>query len=544
MKGADVIMEALKGLPHLPGIYKMIGEKGILYIGKAKNLNLRVKSYTKLNELSSKNLVMVKSVTKLEYEVVNTEVDALLLESSLVKKLQPPFNILLKDDKSAPYIVISSKHTFPGIFTERNASKSQFKLFGPFGDRVAVKSVVNLICKIFKIRSCADSKFKTVKRPCLEYQIKRCSAPCVNLVTEDRYNKDVAGVIKFLSGNVGSTLLEMKREMKELAEREEFEKASEVRDKIFNLQKIIGTEKIDFKTIPDTDVIAIKELNNKVAIEVFVIRGGLSYGGHIFFPSKTEEETLEDILEFFIVRRYASLEAPKQIVVNVSPSNSKQICEAIFKLHERSVKILLPKKGQYKDLIEFVMPNLIEKLEKKVNSSLKIKENLLRLKDLLNLPNTPKRIEVYDNSHTSGAFFLGAFIVADETGFLPKEYRIFNSKFEDTIKGDDYGMLKEVLKRRFLNEKLLQTKPDLIIIDGGKGQFSAARSVFEELGINIPFICMAKGRDRNAGKEWLYFEDKEFQLPFKDQLLYYLQTLRDEAHRFAITSHRKRREKI
>ena len=542
MKGVEVIKTALQTLPKLPGVYKMIGEKGILYIGKAKNLKTRVQNYTKLEEQGIKNQVMIGKVLKVEYEVVRDEAEALILESLLIKQNNPPFNILLKDDKSNPYIVLGKGHKFPSITKTRGKPTGNKQFYGPFGDKKAIEDVINVTCKTFKIRTCPDTKFNSVKRPCLEYQIKRCTAPCVGYISALDYAEDVKLASQFLSGKVGDVLKELKVGMQELADREEFELASKFRDKIFSIEKLLKNEKIDFKKLEDVDAVMIKEIGGQVGIEVFSVRSGFSYGGSLFFPAKTEGETLEAIMEFFLLRHYSDFTPPKMIVTNVFVS--KATCEALTKTTGLKLKISSPKKGLYKELLDFIFPNLEEKLIKKTGEKIRIKENLIKLKELLELKITPKRIEIYDNSHTNGAFMLGAMVVAGEEGFIKNEYRKFNTKFESTKKGDDYGMLKETLKRRFLNEKLQNIKPDLIIIDGGKGQFSSALEVFEELKIDVPFICMAKGRDRNAGKEWIFFEEKEFQLPFTDPLLYYLQTLRDEAHRFAITSHRKRREKI
>jgi excinuclease ABC subunit C len=544
MQGCELILEALKEIPTSAGVYKMIGNKGFLYIGKAKNLKARLKSYTKFEDLTVKNKVMIKSVLKLEYEVVESEAEALILESSLIKKHQPPFNILLKDDKTKPYIVLSKNHAFPGISVKRGRPSKFEEYYGPFADKKAINDVLNIVCKAFKLRTCSDEKFKSAKRPCLEFQIKRCTAPCVSFVSKEDYEKDFFLASRFLSGKTSDILKELKEKMLAASELEKFEIAAIFRDKIFGIQKLLGDEKIDFRKFEDIDAISIMEKGGQVGIEVFAIRGGFSYGGSLFFPSKTDGETLEACLQFFIMRHYLDSEIPKQIVVNIPFEGLEATTIALSKLAGFSVKLSFASRGKLRELLDFITPNLTEKLEKKIGESEKTKENLSKLQALLSLSKPIQRVEIYDNSHINGAFMLGAMVVAGEGGFVKQEYRKFNAKFEDTKKGDDYGMLRETLRRRFLNEKLAQVKPDLIIIDGGKGQFSSALQVFEELGIDVPFICMAKGRDRNAGKEWFFYKTEEFQLDFKSPLLYYLQNLRDEAHRFAITSHRKRREKI
>jgi excinuclease ABC subunit C len=535
MKGVEVVKEVLKTVPKVSGVYKMIGANGILYIGKAKNLHNRLKNYTKLEDQTAKNRIMILSILAVEYEVVRTEEEALILESSLIKKHQPPFNILLKDDKTTPYIVLSKSHSFPAIFTYRGKPLGNDEFYGPFGDRTAMESVINAVCKTFKIRTCSDEKFKTAKRPCLEYQIKRCNAPCVGLIGGVEYGADVKLASQFLSGKTSAVVKDLREKMEEASANEDFERAIKLRDQMLGIQVLLASDKIDFKKLENADGVIIKEIGGQIGIEVFIVRAGLSFGARVFFPAKTEGLTLGEVMEFFLMRYYGEAEAPAVIAVNmpVSPDLGRAL----------KCKIINPKKGIFKELLDFASPNLEEKLEKKVGIRAKIKKNLEDLQDLLELSSPINRVEIYDNSHINGSFMLGAMVVAGRDGFIPAEYRKFNAKFEDTKGGDDYAMLKETLKRRFLNEKLAVVKPDLVIIDGGKGQYSSAKEVFEELEIDIPFICMAKGRDRNAGKEWFFYKDREFQLDFTSPLLYYLQNLRDEAHRFAITSHRNRRLK-
>ena len=543
MKGVEVILNIIKEIPTLSGVYKMFDSKGILYIGKAKNLRSRLKNYTKLEDQSYKNKVMISRITHIEYEVVKTEAESLILESSLIKKFKPPFNILLKDDKTNPYIVISKSHPFPSISIKREKPNKQDEFFGPFSDKLAMQAVINIVCKIFKLRSCSDEKFKTTKRPCIEYEIKRCTAPCVGFIEKVDYLESVKMTISFLSGRIKEVNEFLKNQMLMYAEKEDFEVAARYRDAMFLADKLLKTERIDFRRYEDIDAIIIMEVSGQVGIEVFSIRGGFSYGGKIYFPAKTEGENLQNVLSFFLMRHYLEGEVPKNIIINIEHEDIKTLKEAISLKAEKPIKLFTPLKGEFLDLINFAKTNLEEKLEKKTMAVAKIKENLMELKTLLSLSSMPKRIEIYDNSHTSGSFMLGAMVVAGQEGFIKNEYKKFNAKFDATKQGDDYGMLKETLRRRFLNEKMKVIKPDLIIIDGGKGQYSAALEVLTEFNIKTPFICMAKGRERNAGKEWIFYKGKEFQLPFTSPLLYYLQVLRDEAHRFAITSHRNRRDK-
>jgi excinuclease ABC subunit C len=536
MKGSLIILEQLHKIPTTPGVYKMMDEKNILYIGKAKNLKVRLTSYTKPEEQTQKNKVMLARVLHLEYEVVRTEEEALILESSLIKKYQPPFNILLKDDKSNPYIVLSKTHPFPAIFKNRGKPIGNDEFFGPFADKTAMESIINTVCKTFKIRTCSDEKFKTTKRPCLEYQINRCTAPCVNFISKEEYGKNAKSASDFLSGKFKDVVKNLKDRMLNEASLENFEVAGRIRDQIQSITKLLQNDFIDFKKFEDVDSVLIDTEGGQVAIALVVIRGGLGFGSRIFFPAKTEDESLASIMEFFLMRYYTETTPPKNVVLNIDVN--KEIAKVL------KCKIWMPKTGIYKDLIDFAKPNLEEKLRGHIFKKDKVAENLKNLANLLELSNPLERIEIYDNSHTSGSFMLGAMVVFSPDGFLSKEYRKFNAKFANTKAGDDYGMLRETLKRRFLNERMKDAKPDLIIIDGGKGQFSVCRSVLLELNIEIPFICIAKGKDRNAGKEWFFYKDREFQLEFTSPLLYFLQNLRDEAHRFAITSHRKRREKI
>lgn len=545
MQAIAVIEKALQTMPPLPGVYKMIGKKGILYIGKAKNLKNRVKSYTNILDATPKNLVMIQNIINIEYEVVNTEEDALVLEASLIKKHKPQFNILLKDDKTNPYIVVSKSLSFPAIFKVRRDLNKKDEFFGPFSDKKAIDDVIDLVCKTFKLRSCLDTKFKSAKRPCLEYQIKRCSAPCVGFISKEDYAKDVKMAIDLLSGGTSKIIKDMRSQMTDFSVNEEFEKAIIVRDKLFRIQKLLERTAIDFTLFIDTDAILINEVGGQVGIGVFGVRSGFSSGSSIFFPTRTEGEMLSTILELFLVSFYCEKSIiPKHVVLNIEIESKKLIEKVLSKLAGFDVKISTKAQGKYRKLIEFAIPNLEEKLAKKFNETSKVKENLAKLKEVFDLESIPKRIEIYDNSHTNGAFLLGAMVVFQENGFKKDEYRKFNAKFEETKDGDDYGMLREVLRRRFLNPKISNIKPDLIIIDGGRGQYSSAESVFNELGITVPFLCMAKGKDRNAGREWIFYRNKSFQLPPRSDLLYYLQVLRDEAHRFAITSHRNRRDKV
>lgn len=552
LDGVDVIKDFVKNLPTMSGIYKMIGvgldgkSDTILYIGKAKNLKNRVSSYTKVSELSDRIRKMVFYTRRMEYEVTKSEMDALVLEASLIKKYKPAYNILLKDDKSKPYICISTTHGFPRVFKYRGKIATNDKYFGPFVDSDSMERVLEVVKKIFKVRSCSDNEFKIRKRPCLEYQIKRCTAPCVNYVSSDSYRDQVMMLESFFARGTSSLIKEMREKMQILSDSLKFEEAAIVRDDVLSLSGMNGNISFDFSVFLDVDVVAISFLDSTFGIEVCKIRSGLHCGSRVLFFENCIEADVERVLHDFIVQYYSEEVPARHVVVNANIADFGLISEYLsLKCETDVVKITNAKKGKFKELMEFVMPNLLEKLEKEVAKNANIKDCLVGLAKVFGINKSLNRIEIYDNSHISGTNNVGAMVVFMNGKFTKSEYRKFNIKnLYSKNDNDDYGSMKEVLMRRFRDGVDV---PDLILLDGGKGQVSSGVSVMAELGLSsIPMVGISKGPDRNAGRESFHFVDgtsKSFD-QIDRKVLYFLQNLRDEAHKFAISSHRKRRDKI
>jgi excinuclease ABC subunit C len=529
----------LKGIiPKSSGIYKMLGDEGrILYIGKAKNLFNRLKSYMQFSNLDTKTSRMISLVVDVEIITTQTEAEALILEASLIKAFFPPYNILLKDDRSLPFIALDLAHEFPSIFKYRGKKQSKIMYFGPFGSSDVVFEIIDLVQKIFKLRTCSDSEFKSRKRACIKHQIKLCSAPCVNKVGKEDYASKVTKCINFFNAKDDSFKKDIVQQMSIHAEKMEFEEAILLRNTLEMVAKIQQKGDINFANFDDTDVVCLMLKNNVCAVQIFFVRNSMSFGSKVFFPQVQENSTTNQIMEAFLMQFYESNQIPKEILINIAIENEKAIQEAL------GVRIHNPKLGKKYDLLKFTISNLETELEKQINSKSKIMQNLTELKEFLNLNSLPKRIDVFDNSHNAGTDFIGAMIVCGQDGFLKKEYRKYNVKYNETKAGDDYAMMREVMRRRYSKIEP-ESKPDLIVIDGGKGQLSAVAGVFEEIGCNIPFICISKGLDRNAGKEkfhTLSFTDLE--LKYNSSLLFYFQNIRDEAHRFAISTHRLKRSK-
>ncbi len=529
----------LKGIiPKSSGIYKMLGDEGrILYIGKAKNLFNRLKSYMQFSNLDTKTSRMISLVVDVEIITTQTEAEALILEASLIKAFFPPYNILLKDDRSLPFIALDLAHEFPSIFKYRGKKQSKIMYFGPFGSSDVVFEIIDLVQKIFKLRTCSDSEFKSRKRACIKHQIKLCSAPCVNKVGKEDYASKVTKCINFFNAKDDSFKKDIVQQMNIHAEKMEFEEAILLRNTLEMVAKIQQKGDINFANFEDTDVVCVMLKNNVCAVQIFFVRNSMSFGSKVFFPQVQENSTTNQIMEAFLMQFYESNQIPKEILINIAIENEKAIQEAL------GVRIHNPKLGKKYDLLKFTISNLESELEKQINSKSKIMQNLTELKEFLNLNSLPKRIDVFDNSHNAGTDFIGAMIVCGQDGFLKKEYRKYNVKYNETKAGDDYAMMREVMRRRYSKIEP-ESKPDLIVIDGGKGQLSAVAGVFEEIGCNIPFICISKGLDRNAGKEkfhTLSFTDLE--LKYNSSLLFYFQNIRDEAHRFAISTHRLKRSK-
>lgn len=550
-RGALIIKTYTQTLPPSPGVYRMINVKDeVLYVGKAKNLKKRVMSYTRPERLTIRLQRMISETTRMEFVTTHTEVEALLLEVNLIKKLMPRYNILMKDSKSFSFIRISGEHAYPLLTKHRGARNLPGDYYGPFASGEAVNTTLTALHRAFLLRSCPDTVFASRKRPCLQYQIKRCSAPCVNYISFEDYQKLVQETKDFLSGKTSEIQRKLAENMEQASSERQYETAAIYRDRIRALAVIQARQMIYTSHLKDADIFAIAELGGKTCVQLFLFRNGSNYGTYSSFPAHGEESPLEEVLEATIAQFYEDTPPPAEILINKVLPNHKLMEEALTQKAENRVHIRLPKSGPKVEIIKQAQENAKEALERHLAEKAS-QENLLQaFMALFDLASFPSHIEVYDNSHIQGALAVGAMIVAGPDGFIKSAYRKFNIQSKDLSPGDDYGMLREVLTRRF-SKALAHDKddtsqwPDVVLIDGGKGQLSTAEATFADLGISdIQVIAIAKGPDRNAGRETFYLPGRDpFQLPPQNKVLYYLQKLRDEAHRFAIGAHRNRRIK-
>ncbi len=550
-RGAELIRGYVKTLPEKPGVYRMINEKGdVLYVGKARALKKRVVTYSHVMKLPNRLKRMVAETTSMEFIVTNSEVEALLLESNLIKKLKPRFNILLRDDKSFPYIMITGDHDFPQVQKHRGARVEGGEYFGPFANASAVNHTIDLLQRIFKLRNCSDSYFSARKRPCLQYHIKRCTAPCVAKISKEDYALNVGQARDFLEGKSRALQDAFRSKMEEASVAMDYERAAEYRDKIASLSSVQVHQDINIEGLKDIDVIAFYQREGKTCIQVFFFRGGQNFGNRAYFPRHDSEVTEQTIMANFLAQFYEGKPIPPEIMVNVLPVERALIEEALSARDKagRKITIALPQRGQRKRLLDFVLKNAKDALERHLLERKGESELLEAVAKLFTMKVMPERIEVYDNSHISGTNMVGGMIVAGLEGFRKGAYRKFNIKEAD--KADDYGMMREVMLRRFgraIKDEISRDSedwPDLLLIDGGLGQFNAVCEVLREIGVweDLTVVSISKGPDRNAGREQFFVEGRApFQLPFNDPVLHYLQRLRDEAHRFAIGAHRTRR---
>lgn len=544
MKGREIIRSLLKDVPEAPGIYKMLdGTGNIIYIGKAKNLKKRLTSYSlETSKIHTKAVDYLKS---LEFTVTLSETEALLLEARSVKKFKPKFNILLKDDKSFPYIKLRTDHDFPQIIKYRGKNLEGGKFFGPYASVAYLDSALNEMGKIFKLRPCGDNYFFSRKRPCVQYQIKRCYAPCVGKISKEDYSLLVKQVTQFLSGKSSELQKNLAAEMEKLSQNTEFEKAAEIRDRIKALSYVALKSKSATFPDLDADVICLLAAEGVYCAEVFIYRSGDFLGNKAYFPSVAEEKSEREVLEAFLLQFYQNSRPPKEIILNLIPENEKALKEALGELRGEPVNIVIPlKKGPKSSLIPLVLQNAENSLNSYKKNYAKSFAGLEKIKELFGLPEIPGRIEIYDNSHISGDYAVGAMVVWESDGFNKKEYRIFNLKpGADFNKGDDYHMLRKVLERRLTRlAREPEKTPSLIIIDGGAGHLSSASEIFSSFSSSVKFVCMSKGKDRNAGREIFHLKDREaFTLDKGDPAMKFLQILRDEAHNFAISRHRRKR---
>ena len=537
-RGIEVLQNNVKLAPEKPGVYRMLNDDDeVLYVGKAKSIKKRIIAYTRVEQLTARLQRMVAEVRKMEFIIVENENRALIVENELIKKYNPKYNILLKDDKTYPHLMINLLEDYPALRKYRGNRDGNCKYFGPYASASSVNEVIDVIQKIFMIRSCRDSVFNTRKRPCLLHQIKRCSAPCVQKISKEEYQDVVKDVINFLEGKDTSIQEYLSQKMQQASDDENFEEAIVLRERIKALTTVQRHSNLEYSGLKSVDVIAVVEKDNWFCVEIFFIRGGKNCGNAPYFIKKVEDFTAKEVLEDFISRFYANHLVPKDIFVSEELDNKELLEEALC------VKINTYTRGDKNKIIENTKKNAKEALERKLAEAQSIKNNLKELKDIFNLSKIPERIEVYDNSHNQGSYAIGAMIVATPAGFDKKSYRTFNIK-DEKITNDDFAMMKEVLTRRF-NKMTEENKPDIILLDGGLGQLNAVHDCLSGFDLNgISIIAISKGEDRNAGKEFYHQKGKEsFALPYRSSIAFYLQNIRDEAHRFAIGTHRKKRSK-
>jgi excinuclease ABC subunit C len=550
--GVTVIETALLTMPANPGVYRMLDSKGeALYVGKARNLQRRVTSYTQIGRLPERLRRMVSETASMEIVTTHTEAEALLLEANFIKRLKPRFNIILRDDKSYPWLMLTEDHLYPQIAKHRGAQSRKASYWGPFASAWAVNQTVNAMQRVFLLRSCADTVFSTRTRPCLLFQIKRCSAPCVGRISTDEYTRLVAQAKAFLAGKAGIVQKELADEMEQAAETLEFERAAALRDRIRGLTFVQGNDVINPASLTDADVIAAWQSAGQTCVQVFFIRGGRNNGNRAFYPVHVKTDETPEVLSAFIAQFYDDKPPPPLLLVNQDLPELGLIAEALTLKAARKVEISVPQRGEKRAVVVHAETNAREALERKLAESAGQQKLLDGVAQLFGLPAIPERIEVYDNSHIMGTNAYGVMIVAGPEGFAKAAYRKFGIRGPLTP-GDDFAMMREMLQRRFARALKEQAEgaapadwPDLLLIDGGAGQLSAAKEVLADLGVqDVKLVAIAKGPDRDAGREWLHTENTPaFQLPPRDPVLYFLQRLRDEAHRFAITTHRAGRSK-
>ncbi len=564
LAGSALIADHVARLPGRPGVYRMLAaDASVLYVGKARNLKARVSNYAKNGGHSNRIQRMISETRAMEFVVTETETEALLLEANLIKQLKPRYNVLLRDDKSFPYILIAEDHAAPQILKHRGARKRKGAYYGPFASAGAVNRTLNTLQKAFLLRSCSDSVFENRTRPCLLHQIKRCSAPCVGLVAESDYQALVSEAKDFLSGGEGHVQRALSEEMEAAAAALDFERAARLRDRIRALTFVQGGQDINTEGVTEADVFAIHVEGGQACVQVFFFRAGQNWGNHAFFPKHDSEEEPAAILDAFLAQFYDEREPPALILTSAAVPQAELLGEALSIRAGRKIVVHNPQRGEKRAIIDAAQFNAAEALSRRLAESASQRKSLDRLTEALSLPAPPERIEVYDNSHIQGTNAVGAMIVAGPDGFIKNQYRKFNVKSADLTPGDDYAMMREVLTRRFARlqkEEDDALRPDLLVIDGGKGHLGVAIEAMREAGLDpdtdgVRVIAVAKARredasgrkvaDRTAGAvlEQIVTPGREpFLLPPRDAALFFLQRLRDEAHRFAIGAHRAKRK--
>lgn len=563
--GADLIGEFVKQLPNSPGVYRMLNAAGdVLYVGKARSLKKRVSNYAQGRLHSNRLTRMVRETANMEFVTTRTEVEALLLEANLIKRLRPRFNVLLRDDKSFPYILITGDNRAPAIYKHRGARGRKGDYFGPFASASAVGRTINSLQRAFLLRTCTDSVFETRTRPCLLYQIKRCSGPCTHEISDADYGVLVREAKDFLSGKSQNVKASIAAAMNEAAENLDFERAAVFRDRLAGLSHVQSHQGINPASVEEADVFAIHHEGGLTCIQVFFFRAGQNWGNQAYFPKADPQMSSAAVLNAFLAQFYDDKPCPRQILLSETIEEQELLATALTERAGYKVHVLVPQRGEKKDVVDHVAGNAREAHGRKLAETASQARLLQGFAETFALPYVPRRIEIYDNSHIMGTNAVGGMVVAGPEGFVKGQYRKFNIKSEDITPGDDFGMMREVMTRRF--SRLLKEEgkpdrsvppednadapfpawPDVILIDGGQGQMTAVRAILDDLGISdcVIAIGVAKGVDRDAGRERFFALGRpDFTLPPRDPVLYFIQRLRDEAHRFAIGSHRARRKK-
>lgn len=558
--GAAAIRAYWTHAPKGPGVYRMIGDDGeVLYVGKAKSVRKRIASYMRAAGHTNRIARMIALTRSMVFVSTATETEALLLETNYIKQMKPRFNVLMRDDKSFPYILVTGDHPAPQLTKHRGARARKGDYFGPFASVWAVNRTLNALQRAFLLRSCTDSFYENRTRPCLLYQIKRCSGPCTGEISLDGYAALVTEARDFLSGKSRAVRDLLAHDMTQAAEALEFERAARLRDRIAALSSIQGAQGINPKTVEEADVFAILEQGGQFCIEVFFFRTYQNWGNRAYFPKASRDLTPGEVLDAFVAQFYADRPPPRLVLLSHEIETRALLEQALTERYDAKVEIAVPQRGEKRDLVEAAAHNGRETLGRQMAETASQEKLLAALAETFALSAPPRRVEVYDNSHISGTNAVGAMIVAGAQGFMKTHYRTFNIKSEELTPGDDFGMMREVLRRRFTRlmkeapdaaapeaePAQFPARPDLVLIDGGLGQFNAARQILDELGVTgVALASIAKGRDRDAGREMFFVEGKEpFRLAPRDPALYFTQRLRDEAHRFAIGTHRARRKK-
>ena len=537
-QGLEILKKHIKVAPEKPGVYRMIGaDEKVLYVGKAKNIKKRIVAYSHIDKLPYRLQRMVSEIRRMEFIIVENEAKALLMENELIKRLEPRYNILLKDDKTFPHLVIDVESEFPSLRKYRGKRNDKSKYFGPFASVLAVNNVLDTVQKAFLLRSCRDNVFKNRERPCLMYPIKRCSAPCVGRISKEDYHKLVRDAVDFLDGKNTKIQAELSEKMQEASDRQDYEQALVFRDRIRALTNVQTGTMVEYATISSCDIVAIARKNDVVCIQVFFIRSGQNCGNVPYFPKQTQGAEDGEILEAFLGSFYSEHIPPKEVIVSQPLENGEFLEEAL------GTHINTYQKGAKAKLLSNVLDNAYASIDRKMAMEASVKSNLEEMQRVFDVPRLPQRIEIYDNSHIQGSYAIGAMVVATPEGFDKKSYRTFNIKNSE-ITNDDFAMMKEVLTRRF-NRMAPENRPDVILLDGGLGQLHAVHEALKDFDLTgISIIAISKGPERNAGKEFYHQLGKEsFALPFQSPIAFYLQNLRDESHRFAIGTHRKKRAK-